>query len=61
MNEYIVELKFPRVSRLPIYSVEVDALTRGEAELIARGIAVKDGFKVAPLKVTVTLKSKEAA
>lgn len=61
MSTYRVEFGFPKASRMPRYSVDVEAITRGEAELKARALAKNDDFSAAPIKVVITLVSKEAA
>jgi hypothetical protein len=61
MSTYYVEFKFPKASRMPVYGTEVEATTRGEAELKARALAQSDGFSAAPVKTVINLVSKEAA
>lgn len=61
MNTYYVEFKFPKASRMPAYGIEVEAATRGEAELKARALAKEDGFSAVPVKTVINLVGKEAA
>lgn len=60
MNKYQVTLKYPKVSRLPIYLETVDAATQSEAKLIATTNANKQGWKAKPMKLDAVIWSAGA-
>lgn len=56
---YFVELTYPKASRLPVYFVEVDAVTQAEAVMLANQQAEREGWKATPLRRTCRIVSRE--
>jgi hypothetical protein len=50
MNEYKVDLTYPRSSKQPVYSENVEAQTQAEALLIVTARARNAGWKGTPVK-----------
>lgn len=55
---YFVELTYPKASKLPVYFVEVEAVTQAEALLSAEAQARREGWRATPLKRTCRVVSR---
>lgn len=55
LQRYFVELTYPRGTRQPAYFIEVEAVTKAEARLLAETQASREGWKGPTLKHTCRL------
>ena len=56
MNTYTVDLTYPRTSRQPVYSIDIQAESSSQAIASAKLAARQDGWKGEPMKAKVTAK-----
>lgn len=55
MSLYTVQLTWPRSSKQAVYMEDIEAVTAGEAKLIAAGRAKQEGWKGEPIKAVASL------
>lgn len=55
MNTYRVTLTYPKSSKMPEYVEDIDATTKTEAILIARGLSYQEGWPEVPKKESAVI------
>ena len=56
MNTYTVDLTYPRTSRQPVYTLDIQAESQSQAIASAKLAAQQDGWKGEPIKVKAVAK-----
>ena len=56
MNTYTVDLTYPRTSRQPVYSIDIQAESSSQAIDSAKLAARQDGWKREPIKAKAVAK-----